>query len=76
MRASSILPYASSVPLFSFDHKEQLMIMLQNESEVNRERSHLTAASSVYDLTKHNGLVTKSQTELRQILKVMTELLK
>ena len=27
-------------------------------SEVNRERSRLTAASSVYDLTKHNGLVT------------------
>ena len=26
--------------------------------EVNRERSHLSAASSMCDSTKHNGLVT------------------
>ena len=31
---------------------------LQTVSEVNRERSRLAAASSVFDLTKHNGLVT------------------
>ena len=31
---------------------------LQNVSEVNREHSHLGAASSVCDSTKHNGLVT------------------
>ena len=30
----------------------------KNVSEVNRERSRLAAASSVCDLTKHNGLVT------------------
>ena len=35
------------------------MIVLQNVSEVNRERSLLTAASRLYDSTKHNGLVTK-----------------
>ena len=31
---------------------------LQNVSEVNRECSHLAAASRVCDSTKHNGLVT------------------
>ena len=31
---------------------------LQNVSNVNRERSRLAAASSICDLTKHNGLVT------------------
>ena len=36
------------------------MITLQNASEVNRERFRLTAASSVYDSTKHNGLITVS----------------
>ena len=41
-----------------FNLKEQLMISLQNVSEVNRERSSLAAASSEYDSTKHNGLVT------------------
>ena len=42
----------------SFGIKEQLLIVLQNVSEVRRERSRLTAASSVYDSTKHNGLVS------------------
>ena len=41
-----------------FNLKEQLMITLQNVSKVNRERSLLAAASSVCDLTKHNGLAT------------------
>ena len=41
-----------------FNLKEQLGIPLQNESEVNRERSRLAAASSVCDSTKHNSLVT------------------
>ena len=50
--------------IFSFGIKEQLMITLQNVSEVNRERSHLTAASSVYDSTKHNVLVTVKNNEL------------
>ena len=31
---------------------------LQNVSDVNRECSRLAAASSVCDVTKHNGLVT------------------
>ena len=43
--------------IFSFGFKEQLMITSQNVSEVNRERSRLTAASSINDSTKHNGLV-------------------
>ena len=42
-----------------FNLKEQLVITLQNMSEVNRERSRLAAAYSVCDLTKHNGLVTQ-----------------
>ena len=42
----------------SFGLKEQLMIKLQNATEVNRERSCLTASSRVYDSTKYNGLVT------------------
>ena len=37
------------------------MLVLQNVSEVNRERSRLTAASSVDDSTKHNGLVRRLQ---------------
>ena len=44
--------------VFSFGIKEQLLLVLQNVSEVNRERSCLTAASSVYDSTKHNGPIT------------------
>ena len=44
--------------VFSFDIKEQLLLVLQNVSEVNRERSRLKAASRVYDSTKHNGLIT------------------
>ena len=34
------------------------MLVWQNVCEVNRERSCLTAASSVYDSTKHNGPIT------------------
>ena len=41
-----------------FDLKAQLRILLQNVSEVNRERSRLAAASSVCVSTRHNGLVT------------------
>ena len=41
-----------------FDLKEELSILLQNVSEVNRECSRLAAESSVCDSTKHNGLVT------------------
>ena len=44
--------------ILSFNLKAQLMITSQNVSEVNRERSHLAAASSVCDSTEHNGLVT------------------
>ena len=36
----------------------QLLLLGQNVCEVNRERSCLSAASSVCDSTKHNGLVT------------------
>ena len=35
--------------IFSFGIKEQPMIVLQNVSQVNKERSRLKAASSVYD---------------------------
>ena len=38
--------------------KAQLLILLQNVCGVNRERSHLAAASSVCDSTKPNALVT------------------
>ena len=31
---------------------------LQNVSDVNRERSHLAAESSLCDSTKHDGLTT------------------
>ena len=34
------------------------MLVLQNVCEINREHSRLTADSSVYDSTKHNGLAT------------------
>ena len=37
----------------------QLPLLGQNVCEVNRERSRLSAASSLCDSTKHNGLVTK-----------------
>ena len=43
--------------MFSFGIKEQLLLV-HNVNEVNRERSRLTAASSVYDSTKHNGPIT------------------
>ena len=36
----------------------QLLLLGQNVCEVNRERSRLAAASSMFDSTKHNGLVT------------------
>ena len=42
-----------------FNLKEQLPTDLQNVNEVNRECSHLAAASSVCDSTYHNGLLTK-----------------
>ena len=44
--------------IFSFGIKEQLPLVLENVNEVNREHSRLTAASSVYDSTKHNGPIT------------------
>ena len=39
-------------------YNEQLMITLQDVNEVNRKGSRLAVASSVYDSTKHIGLVT------------------
>ena len=44
--------------LFSFNLNIQLLVTLQNVNEVNREALSPLAASSVYDSTKHNGLVT------------------
>ena len=44
--------------LFSFNLNIQLLMTLQNVNEVNREALSPLAASSVYDSTKHNGLVT------------------
>ena len=41
-----------------FLFRYQRSIVLQNVSEVNRERFCLIVASSVYDTTKLNGLVT------------------
>ena len=43
---------------FSFNLNMQLLLLGRNVCEVNRERSRLSAASSVCDSTKHNGLVT------------------
>ena len=43
-----------------FDLKEQLKMGLQNENDVNKERSRIAAASSVDDSTKHNGIVTQA----------------
>ena len=39
----------------------QLLVTLQNVNEVNREALSPWAASSVYDSTQHNGLVTICQ---------------
>ena len=44
--------------LFSFNLNIQLLVTLQNVNEANREALSPLAASSVYDSTKHNGLVT------------------
>ena len=44
--------------LFSFNLNMQLPVTLQNVNEVNREALSPWAASSVYDSTKHNDLVT------------------
>ena len=41
-----------------FNLNMQLLLLGQNVCEVNRERSRLSAASSMCDSTKHNGLVT------------------
>ena len=46
---------------------------LQNVSEVNRERYHLAAVSSVCDSTKHNALVTTCIKKLPVILKLRYE---
>ena len=44
--------------IFSFNLNMQLLLLGQNVCEVNREHSSLSAASSVCDSTKHNGLLT------------------
>ena len=44
--------------IFLFNLNMSLLLLGQNVCEVNRERSRLSAASSVCDSTKHNGLVT------------------
>ena len=44
--------------VLSFGIKEQLLLVLQNVTEVNRECSGLTEASSVYESTKHYGPIT------------------
>ena len=39
-------------------------MMLQNVSEVNRERTRIAALSSIHDSTRQNGLVTKGMSTL------------
>ena len=45
------------------------MVTLQNVNEVNRERSRLAAMSSVYDSTKHKGLITKCAKQTSVLLR-------
>ena len=42
---------------FSFDFKEQLMVMLQNVNDVNKERTRIASVSSVC-VTRPNIMVS------------------
>ena len=45
-----------------YRYQRTTQLMLQNVNEVNRERTPITAASSVNGWTRQNGLITKLQT--------------